>query len=155
MGAQVMVTFAALLAIYMALAILDYQGGFDNFIGIALFQPVMGALISVITIAICIVIGLPLRLSDQIHEWWSARMWLALAGVVTGTSFIIISLLPSMTSIAKQSLDGEAIESTVPHAGFALAGWFLVAFSLLHLFPPAGIRKKAEQWILHLANNVS
>jgi hypothetical protein len=136
LGLQGIVTFITLLVIYMIFVLLDYQGGIDSFIGTTLFQPIIGGLISMVTIAICLLIGLPIRISDRINKWWTSRMWLSILGILVGLSLIVLSLLPSMTETITTTIEGEIIQKQIPNIGFATSGWFLTGFSLLHLFPP-------------------
>lgn len=63
LGLQGIITFITLILIYMILVLLDYQGGFDGFIGTTFFQPIIGGLISIVTIGICLLIGLPIRIN--------------------------------------------------------------------------------------------
>lgn len=64
---QCIITFVILMVIYMVFVLIDYQGGIDSLLGVAIIQPIIGALISILTIIICILIGLPLRVSNKIN----------------------------------------------------------------------------------------
>lgn len=147
LGLQGITTFISLLVIYMIFVLMDYQGGIDSFIGTTLFQPIVGGLISIVTIGICLLIGLPIRIYDRINTWWTKRIWLSISGVVFGLSLIIVSLLPSMTETIDTTIENEIIKRQIPNVGFAITGWFLTGFSLLHLFPPINFRLWTEEII--------
>jgi hypothetical protein len=131
----------------MTFVLLDYQGGIDSFIGTTLFQPVIGALISTVTIGICLLIGLPIRVSNKINTWWTKRIWLSIFGGVLGLSLLVFSALPSMTEAINTTIENEVIQRQLPNIALATTGWFLIGFSLLHLFPPYNLRVWTEEMI--------
>jgi hypothetical protein len=147
LGLQGIITFITLIVTYMIFVLLDYQGGIDGFIGTTLFQPTIGGLISIVTIGICLLTGLPIRISDRINTWWTKRIWLSIMGVLLGLSLIILSLLPSMTETINTTSENETIQKQIPNLGFGTTGWFLTGFSLLHLFPPYNFRVWMEEMI--------
>jgi hypothetical protein len=127
LAVQAGITFVALLGSYLLLALLDYRGGFPAFMGLVTFQPVLGAVLSLATISVCVVVGLPLRLT-ALGSWWRQRGYLALGGALAGGGLLGLFLLA-----------GGATEAAGGPSAFVLAcsGWFLLAFSLLHVFPSA------------------
>jgi hypothetical protein len=127
----------------MIFVLLDYQGGIDSFIGTILFQPILGALFSILTIVICLLVGLPIRISKRINLWWTDRFRLPVASAFCGFSLMIISLLPAMMKTVSTMVDNEVVKKQVPNIGAAAAGWLLISFSLLHVFPP----KRLILWI--------
>jgi len=133
---QGIVAFLTLLIIYMIFVLLDYQGGVDSFIGTTFFQPIIGSLISIVTIGICLLIGLPIRISDSINTWWTKKIWLSLLGTLSGLTLISLSLLPSMMETRSLTVENEIIQKQIPNIALATTGWLLTGFSLLHLFPP-------------------
>jgi uncharacterized membrane protein len=147
LGLQAIITFVTLIVVYMILVLMDYQGGVDSFIGTTLFQPIIGGLISIVTIGICVLIGLPIRISDRVNTWWIKRIWLSILGVVAGLTLLIFSLLPSMTETINTIIENEVIQRQIPNTNFAITGWFLTGFSLLHLFPPYKLRIWTEEMI--------
>ncbi len=118
---QVASTFGVLLVLYLVLALLDYRGGLDNLVGFTIWQPLLGAALCLLTILGCFLLGLPLRFSARLRLWWQQHWYLALGGAAVGLGLLVLSLL----------LGGDS-----PHLFYALSGWFLLAFSLLHLVPP-------------------
>jgi len=155
LGLQGIVAFITLLVIYMIFVLLDYQGGIDSFIGTTLFQPIIGGLISMVTIGICLLIGLPIRISSRVNKWWTSRIWLSLLGILAGLSLMILSLLPSMKETITTIVEGEIIQKQIPDIGFAATGWFLTGFSLLHLFPPYNFRIWIEGMIAKYMNRTN
>jgi hypothetical protein len=147
LGLQGISTFIALVVIYMTFVLIDYQGGSDVFIGSTLIQPVFGGLISVMTIGVCLLVGLPIRISNRINCWWAERFWLSILGVLLGLSLIIVSVLPSMTETINATIENEIIKKQIPNLVVATTGWFLTAFSLLHVFPPNSFRSWTERLV--------
>jgi hypothetical protein len=52
-----------------------------------------------------------------------------------GLLVLLLSLFPSFTEEAKVMADGYETVKNVPNSYLSLAGWFLTAFSILHLYP--------------------
>jgi hypothetical protein len=128
LAVQAGITFVALLGIYLLLALLDYRGGFPAFIGLVTFQPVLGAVLSLATISVCVVVGLPLRLT-ALGNWWRQRGYLALGGALAGGGVLGLFLLLGGATEAAATAGSSAFV-------IVCSGWFLLAFSLLHAFPP-------------------
>ncbi|MBT1704058.1 hypothetical protein [Chryseosolibacter indicus] len=153
---QGIITLIALVAIYMIFVLLDYQGGIDAFVGTILFQPIIGGLISTVTIGICLLIGLPIRINYRINTWWTKRVWLSIFNVFIGLSLLILSLLPSLREIITTSTEDDGfIQREIPNTALAITGWFLTGFSLLHLFPPYKFRIWTENMIKKVYNGES
>jgi hypothetical protein len=129
LGLQGTTTFFTLVAVYMIFVLLDYQGGIDSFIGTMVFQPIMGGLLSLTTIVVCLLVGLPISLSSCINTWWRDRFWLPIVGVLCGFSLLVLSVLPSMMKTVTTALDDQSITRQVPHTGAAITGWCLLSFS--------------------------
>ncbi|CAM4107235.1 hypothetical protein GILI108418_05250 [Gillisia limnaea] len=81
--------------IYMIFAAFDYQGGIANFIGLAIFQPILAVVLSILTIIICGIIGIPIRINKKFNKWRRTNFYVAVIIAITGISFCIISLFPS------------------------------------------------------------
>ena len=60
---QVGLTIGINFTMYMSFAMFDYQGGFANFVGLTLFQPILAILFSILTVIICGLVGLLTTLS--------------------------------------------------------------------------------------------
>ncbi len=137
---QCAVTFILTLFIYMTFVFLDYEGGFDNFIGTTIFQPILGGLISILTIMICLIIGLPIRLGKTINSWWSRNYLISIIGTIVGLTLLIMSFLPSFKETVKTIIENEEITKETPNLILVSIGWFLTAFSTLHIFPTERIK---------------
>ena len=120
---QAGLTFGVLLGTYLLLALLDYTGGFPAFIGLLVFQPLMGALFSLATMRVCVLVGLPLRLA-AFGSWWRQRPLLALAGAGAGGALLVLSLFVRGASHAAAFTEPSVL-------ALAATGWFLLAFCLL------------------------
>lgn len=141
---QAGLTFGVLLGSYLILALLDYRGGFPAFIGLLTFQPVMGALLSLATIGICFLVGLPLRLT-AFGRWWRQRAFLALGGAIAGGALLVLSLF----------LEGSQSGTSTEPKSLVLAssGWFLLAFCLLHIFPPDTLLHRVRMRFLNTTSS--
>ena len=138
---QSIATCAILLPLYIVLALLDYNGGFPSFIGFIL-QPLIGLLLSIITILVCTIIGLAIRVVNRINSWWIRRPFIPITGFIIATTLILLSFLPSVRETISY-MDGEyPIQKEVPNETMILAGWFLLAFCILHFYPVAYIKNK-------------
>jgi len=129
-----------MLFIYMIFVLLDYQGGIDGFIGTTIFQPILGGLISVLTIFVSLIIGLPIRLGKTINSWWSRNFLIPILGTITGLTLLVISFLPSFKETVKTIIENQETTKELPNLMLVSIGWFLTAFSTLHIFPTDGIK---------------
>lgn len=124
----------------MIFVLLDYQGGIDGFIGTTIFQPILGGLISVLTIFVSLIIGLPIRLGKTINSWWSRNFLIPILGTITGLTLLVISFLPSFKETVKTIIENQETTKELPNLMLVSIGWFLTAFSTLHIFPTDGIK---------------
>ncbi|HEY3403503.1 MAG TPA: hypothetical protein VGK59_08965 [Ohtaekwangia sp.] len=138
---QCFFTFLFLLFIYTLFALLDYPVGIEGIISITVVQPILGALLSGITIAICLVIGLPIRLSPVINSWWKKKFLIAILGTFTGIAFLIASFY-----FMETYMDTD-IPRQIPNLSLALTGWFMVAFFLSHTFSTENVVIKIENYL--------
>ena len=102
-------------------------------IGFVIFQPVFGIVLSGLTIIACIILGLPIRLIPRLYNWWSERPFIIFIAVTVGLILLIMSVF--FTDTVNAVSDGEEKTKQIPNISFALTGWFLTAFSLLHFYP--------------------
>ncbi len=133
------------ICIYMIFALMDYQGGIDGFIGMAIFQPIMGAILSVLTILVCFLLGLPIRLIRKVRVWWSRRFYIAIGLTFVGLILLGLSFMHHFMQVATILRDGIEITKSIPNGGLVISGWFLTAFCILHTFPPEGMKIKVQQ----------
>jgi hypothetical protein len=86
-----------------------------------------------LTIAICLIVGLPIRLSSKIYNWWLANLYIAFIGLTLG--FIIILISPNFTNNIQIVENGVQTYKDFPNETILGIGWFLTAFFLLHFYP--------------------
>ncbi len=131
----------------MIFAAFDYQGGIANFVGLAIFQPILALILSILTIIICGIIGIPIRINDKFNKWWRTNFYVAVIIVITGISFCIISLFPNFIEQVDYRMDGLEQTATVPNRFLSITGWFLIGFGLLHLFLPYKLEDKITEYL--------
>lgn len=131
----------------MIFAISDFRGGFDEIIGIAVFQPIMALIFSLITIFICGLIGLPIRFNKKINKWWRERFYLSIILTFIGLLICVISFLPNLVQKVEYEINGIIEMVSIPNLTLFVSAWFLIAFGILHLFPPYKLEKKLKEWL--------
>ena len=141
---QIGVTFAILVLIYMIFALLDYEGGFDRILGLAVFQPIVAIILSSLTIIFCFLLGLPIRIVSAINVWWTKHFYLAIVLVLLGIVFLILSITPHFMTQASITTGGEQVIKSIPHGPLVILGWFLTGFSILHCYPPYWLYVKVK-----------
>lgn len=153
---QVGSTFALTFVVYMIFAMFEYKGGFANFIGLSLFQPLLGLLFSSLTILFCFLIGLPIRLNKKINIWWRKNFYIPIFLMLIGLSFCVTSLTPGFVEEITYRMEGMNFEDTVPNQFLSVSGWFTLAIGSLHLYLPYRLQQKIEVFVKRktLANSV-
>jgi hypothetical protein len=145
---QLFVTFATLFVIYIIYALLDVdEADMINGIGFIIFQPLFGFVLTAMTILICFIVGLPIRLKSKMRQWWLARPLLPISGVAIGLFLLFIAFNSNLTETKQVVLNGETVDKEVPNTLISISGWFLIAFSLLHFYPQSVfslIRRRRE-----------
>ena len=127
LAVQASLTFAVLLGVYLVLAVLDYRGGLPAFIGLVAFQPLVGAVFTLATISVCVLVGLPLRLAP-FGRWWRQRSYLALGGALMAGGLLLLSQIALGTTAPLVTAEPAVLV-------LASSSWLLLAFCLLHVFP--------------------
>lgn len=145
LGLQSGMTFLLLIAIYMIFVLLDYQGGIEGFLGTMLFQPLLAGLLSGVTIAVCLVVGLPIRIRGTINSWWTKNLWLPITTLLIGICFLILSGHPTMRETVSTTIENQSGQKEIPNLTFVTMGWILTAFSMLHVFPSSDLRLRIER----------
>lgn len=128
----------------MLFAMFDYQGGFANFVGLSLFQPILAILISILTVIVCGLVGLPIRLNNRLNNWWRTHFYVSILIGFLGLVACAISLMPGFVEEVTYRMDGMDMNQTVPNQILSISGWFLVAIGTLHTYPPKFIQDKLE-----------
>ncbi|WGF94032.1 hypothetical protein [Aequorivita marisscotiae] len=141
---QVGLTIGTTSILYMLFAMFDYQGGFANFVGLTLFQPILAILISILTVIVCGLVGLPIRLNNRLNTWWRSHFYVSILIGLLGLVACAISLMPGFIEEITYRMDGMDMTQTVPNQILSISGWFLVSIGTLHLYPPKFIQDKLE-----------
>lgn len=128
----------------MLFAMFDYQGGFANFIGLTLFQPILAILISILTVIVCGLVGLPIRLNNRLNNWWRTHFYVSILIGFLGLVACAISLIPGFVEEVTYRMDGMDMTQTVPNQILSISGWFLVATGTLHTYPPKLVQDRLE-----------
>lgn len=147
---QIGLTYLSLSFVYMVYVILDYERGFEAFIGVLLFQPLFALILASLTIAACLLVGLPIRFIPRLNLWWREHVVVAVAIVFVGLCLCAVSFLPGLmdeTTIVHE--DWERTKK-IPHAVLTISGWFSMAFGTLHLYMPLGMQRSMERLISRL-----
>lgn len=134
----------------MVFALLDYAGGFESFVGLALFQPIMAVILAALTIFCCLILGLPIRLIKKVNMWWSQHFYIAIGLTLLGLTLLVLSLAPQFIEKAIVTTEGFEMTKEIPNSGLAITGWFLTAFSILHTYPPQRLTAKAQSILTKL-----
>ena len=146
-GLQFKLAFVSTVCIYMVYAILDSNFGFDGLFGLIIFQPIIGAILSHFTIFVCSLIGLPIRMNKNLNHWWTTHFYISLLGAVCGLIFLALAFLPNFQDTVTTQIDGQATIKNIPNSFLAYTGWFLTAFSFLHLYPPRQLTDKIKIYV--------
>lgn len=149
-GVQLGMTMVLLVCIYMIFALMDYQGGFDSLVGMIIFQPLIAVILSSITIVGCMVAGLPIRLIKSLNHWWTKHFYISILLTLIGLGFLVLSILPSFIQQTIVIIDDTEMMKSIPNVGFAIGGWFLTAFSALHIYPPMVLSVEAQKFLTNL-----
>ena len=144
LGLQITLTFIATFCIYMVFALLDSDFGFDGLFGLIIFQPIIAIILSGLTIFVCLIVGLPIRLNSKLNYWWTTNFYIAIIGTIIGLTFLFLALLPTFRETATYELDGQPNIKTIPNSILSISGWLLTAFSLLHIYPPRQLTEKVK-----------
>ena len=99
-----------------------------------MFQPIVGAILTLIAIAVMSLVGLPVRLMRPLNNWWRKHWWIVF--VIGAVAFLMMyaSWMPQFrTTVLDPETDME-VASFDPT--LAVGGWLLTIFAVLHFYPP-------------------
>ena len=133
---QFALTLIVTFCIYMFFAFLDNDFGFDGLFGLIFFQPIIGVVVSGLTILLCLIVGLPIRLHKKLNYWWTTNFYISILGAIIGLALLLLAILPQFHETVTATIDGQETLKQIPYPSLTLIGWFLTTFSLLHIFPP-------------------
>ena len=144
---QIGITLITMIVLYMIFAISDFRGGFDGITGITIFQPIMAIVFSLITIFTCGLIGLPIRINKKLNKWWRTKFYISLILTFIGVILCILSFFQTLVQQIEYEIDGITEMEIIPNNYLAIFGWFLIAFGILHSFPPYNLQEKLTNWL--------
>ena len=146
-GLQIALTFIATFFIYMFFALLDSDFGIDGIFGLLFFHPIIGILLSSITIIVCLIIGLPIRLNNKINNWWINNSYISIVGILIGLAFLIFSILPQYKETVNICKGETLAVKQIPNKILSYIGWILTSFSILHTYPPKKLIEKLNLFL--------
>jgi hypothetical protein len=111
---------------------LDVETDTINMLLFGIYVPIV---FSIITIMICVVIGLPLRLIPSVRNWWLSKPLLPLVILALGILLLFLSINPNFQITGIVDENGRMLVRHYSNVYISLTGWFLTAFILLHLYP--------------------
>jgi hypothetical protein len=100
------------------------------------YQPIRALIIILVTIIICLLVGLPTRFNTKINNWWVHHQPVSIAGIMSGLILLFLSSLKNLQEV--ESYGDIVMVKTNPF--LSITGWFLTAFCLLHLYPSVVFR---------------
>lgn len=145
---QVGLTIGTTFVLYMLFAMFDYQGGFANFVGLTLYQPILAIMLSILTVIVCGLVGLPIRLNNRLNTWWRTHFYISVLIGFLGLVACAISLIPGFVEEVTYRMDGMDMTQTVPNQILSISGWFLVAIGTLHTYPPKFVQDRLESLLI-------
>ncbi|TAE77848.1 MAG: hypothetical protein EAY81_12215 [Bacteroidetes bacterium] len=128
----------------MVFALLDSDFGLDGLFGLLIFQPIIAIILSGLTVFVCLIVGLPIRLNSKLNYWWTTNLYIAIIGTIIGLTLLVLSLLPTFSETATYDLNGVPTLKQIPNSILSISGWLLTAFSLLHIYPPRQVTEKVK-----------
>lgn len=146
---QTVFTLFAMVCVYMVFAILDSEFGLDGLVGLTIVQPILALILSSVTIFACLIVGLPIRISRKLTYWWM-YFYVPFFMAFFGLTFLLLSLLPGLSETIHAEVAGQLTVKQVPNTVLCICGWFMTAFSLLHIFPSPQLTEKAKVIFQHV-----
>jgi len=96
---------------------------------------IYGSIAIAFTMAICFLVGLPIRIIPGVYSWWVRKPVINALVFIVG---LLLIVLPSYYYFNVEIFSATPRASELVRPGnvyFVLTGWFLLAFSLLHFYP--------------------
>lgn len=117
--------------VYMVTCLVtSFEGGLDGLVVFG-FYLLFGIILTILTIAFCIVLGLPIRLCKRFRDWWRKNWYISLIGMITGLICYIVFLV-----VNPQVFSGDW-ESPEKLLLLGILGWIMLIFFCLHLYWPS------------------
>jgi hypothetical protein len=130
-------TSIVLFVLYIIFALLDNLGeaGFENYVGFIIFQPLFGTIITLVTVSVCFIVGIPVRFIPRLKAWWLSKPFIPLFGISVGIILLLLSLNPNLMHSVTTTIGGEEEVKQIPNTELAVTGWLCTGFFLLHFYP--------------------
>jgi hypothetical protein len=126
--AQLAVAFMVAWFYYMiAMMMTTYDGVLSM-----IFQPIIGAIFAAVGVAVCFLLGLPIRFIRSMCERWRGVWWLPLFFGAVGFVLMVMSWMLRVT--VHDPATGMDVQTFQP--AMALTGWLLSVFAALHFWFP-------------------
>jgi hypothetical protein len=121
-----LIAFSTGLAVYMLAMVMTVYDGLMSMI----FQPIVGAICSLLGLAVVGLLGLPLYWGPHRSWWWTRGAWLSV--VILAASIVALgsSWHPSLRIMVRHPELATDIASF--HPALAIGGWLGLLFGLAH-----------------------
>jgi hypothetical protein len=96
---------------------------------------VWSAATAILTTAVVLVLGSPIRLIPRVRRWWMANGEVMVAGALLGCALIVSSFLLGQQETIRET-SSQWFEVLMPNGALLLAGWLFLSFSCAHLLWP-------------------
>jgi hypothetical protein len=139
---QIASAFTGLLLLYMLLALMDSDFGIEGLFVLTFIQPVLGFFLTLTLISVSLVIGLPIRLNRRLQVCWVANN-IAVMGIILGFILILISNMYFL----QETIEYDGGQKTIPNRCTLSAGWCIIGFMCLHVFPGEKFKMKMKHYL--------
>jgi hypothetical protein len=85
------------------------------------------------TVAVCLVIGLPIRFIKKINNWWYSNFGWQIIILAIGLLLLFLSGNGNFQEKEVININGETEVHYFSNIYLSLTGWLLLAFSILHI----------------------
>ncbi len=140
---QVISAFLLALFIYRMCSLAEYIINVDGRSEIHIFKSALSIRISTWTIIVCLIVGLPFRLNNQLYKWWTKHYYIPIIGLLLGISLLIFSWSYFKGPVHFTPYRQDIIK-VLPNFLMLSVGWFLTLFMTLHIHPSGKVRRKLE-----------
>jgi cation transport ATPase len=139
---QLILAFVLAFCLYMLYAFMDAgsDGPFSFLIAV-----VTGAFFSFLSVSICLLLGLPIRIHGGLKRWWTKSYAIPLLMIMGGLFCVALSLAPANMDRVTMPGDPNNMQKWIPDVQFTLIGWFTTIFGVLHTFMPIRAGREAGQ----------
>ena len=133
---QLIITYSISCSIYMIFAFHYSDPGINGFFGGIIIQPIMGNFFSFLTLLLCFLIGLPLRINNKINSWWKKNYYISGIFIICGLLVLYLSAQSFFEKTVIIKENGVEMVKNIPNSILNYSGWFLIPFSALHFYIP-------------------